>query len=127
MSRSTSTCSRTRAAGSPTTLRRGAEDAEAGALLHHIRKHDELTAIHDDLASMRTASLKASIRTVAYDMAENWALAAEFFDDQTGQHCFRVGRLAGMLAAEVGMGAEYCVRIEHAARLHDIGKITVNE
>ena len=95
--------------------------------LHDIRKHDELTAIHDDLASMRTESLKSSIRTVAYDMAENWALAAEFFDDQTGQHCFRVGRLAGMLAAEIGMDAEYCVRIEHAARLHDIGKITVNE
>jgi HD-GYP domain-containing protein (c-di-GMP phosphodiesterase class II) len=92
-----------------------------------IRKHDELTAIHDDLATMRTASLKTSIRTVAYDMAENWALAAEFLDDQTGQHCFRVGRLAGMLAAEIGMDAEYCVRIEHAARLHDIGKITVNE
>ena len=94
---------------------------------HDIRKHDELTAIHEDLAAMRTASLKASIRTVAYDMAENWALAAEFFDDQTGQHCFRVGRLAGMLAAEIGMNPEYCVRIEHAARLHDIGKITVNE
>ena len=92
-----------------------------------IKKHDELTAIHDDLARLRTGSLKTSIRTVAYDMAENWALAAEFFDDQTGQHCFRVGRLAGMLAAEIGMEEEYCARIEHAARLHDIGKISVNE
>ncbi len=93
----------------------------------NIKKHDELTAIHDDLARLRTESMKTSIRTVAYDMAENWALAAEFFDDQTGQHCFRVGRLAGMLAAEIGMDEEYCIRIEHAARLHDIGKITVNE
>ncbi len=101
--------------------------ADPRSLSSDIRKHDELTAIHDDLASMRTASLKASIRTVAYDTAENWALAAEFLDDQTGQHCFRVGRLAGLLAAEIGMDAEYCVRIEHAARLHDIGKITVNE
>jgi putative two-component system response regulator len=32
-----------------------------------------------------------------------------------------------MLAAEIGMDDEYCLRIEHAARLHDIGKITVNE
>jgi len=104
-----------------------AEDGDRANRGQDIRKHDELTAIHDDLATMRTAALKSSIRTVAYDMAENWALAAEFFDDQTGQHCFRVGRLAGMLAAELGMDAEYCVRIEHAARLHDIGKITVNE
>ena len=104
-----------------------AGDEDTRCFPSDIRKHDELTAIHDDLATMRTASLKTSIRTVAYDMAENWALAAEFFDDQTGQHCFRVGRLAGMLAAEIGKDAEYCVRIEHAARLHDIGKITVNE
>jgi len=92
-----------------------------------IRKHDELTAIHGELARYRTASLKAAMRTAAYDVAENWALAAEFFDDQTGQHCFRVGRLAGLLAAEAGLEPEFCVRIEHAARLHDIGKIAVNE
>lgn len=103
------------------------DESEPLTLTRDVRKHDELTAIHDDLATMRTASLKTSIRTAAYAMAENWALAAEFFDDQTGQHCFRVGRLAGLLAAELGMDAEYCVRIEHAARLHDIGKITVNE
>ena len=92
-----------------------------------VRKHDELTAIHGDMAQLRIDSLKAAMRTAAYDVAENWALAAEFFDDQTGEHCFRVGRLAGLLAAELGLEAEECLRIEHAARLHDIGKIAVNE
>jgi HD-GYP domain-containing protein (c-di-GMP phosphodiesterase class II) len=92
-----------------------------------IRKHDELTAIHGDMAQLRVESLKATMRTAAYDVAENWALTAEFFDDQTGEHCFRVGRLAGLLAAEIGIDAENCLRIEHAARLHDIGKIAVNE
>ncbi|MGA2549992.1 MAG: HD-GYP domain-containing protein [Burkholderiaceae bacterium] len=92
-----------------------------------LAKHDELTVIHDELAKMRTETAKRMIRTVAYEMAENWALAAEFFDDETGQHCFRVGRLAGLLAREIGMDETFCVRIEHAARLHDIGKIGVNE
>jgi HD-GYP domain-containing protein (c-di-GMP phosphodiesterase class II) len=92
-----------------------------------IRKHDELTVIHGDMAQLRINSLKATMRTAAYDVAENWALTAEFFDDQTGEHCFRVGRLAGLLAAEIGIDAENCLRIEHAARLHDIGKIAVNE
>jgi HD-GYP domain-containing protein (c-di-GMP phosphodiesterase class II) len=94
---------------------------------HVIRKHDELTAIHGDIAELRIESLKATMRTAAYDVAENWALTAEFFDDQTGEHCFRVGRLAGLLAAEIGIDAENCLRIEHASRLHDIGKIAVNE
>ncbi len=101
--------------------------SSVGAVRGRVRKHDELTAIHGDLAKLRIDSLKAAMRTAAYDVAENWALAAEFFDDQTGQHCFRVGRLAGLLAAELGMDREYCVRIEHASRLHDIGKIAVNE
>jgi len=92
-----------------------------------IRKHDELTIIHGDMAQLRVNSLRATMRTAAYDVAENWALTAEFFDDQTGEHCFRVGRLAGLLAAEIGIDAENCLRIEHAARLHDIGKIAVNE
>ena len=93
----------------------------------HVAKHEELAAIHDDLAKLRTDAILKEIRSVAYDTAENWALAAEFFDDQTGQHCFRVGHLAGMLAHEIGLEGAYCARIEHAARLHDIGKIGVNE
>ncbi len=92
-----------------------------------VAKHEELAAIHDDLAKLRTDAILKEIRSVAYDTAENWALAAEFFDDQTGQHCFRVGHLAGMLAREIGLESSYCARIEHAARLHDIGKIGVNE
>ncbi len=101
--------------------------AKSPARAEEVRKHDELTAIHADMASLRIESLKAAMRTAAYDVAENWALTAEFFDDQTGEHCFRVGRLAGLLAAEIGIDAENSLRIEHAARLHDIGKIAVNE
>ncbi len=93
----------------------------------HVAKHEELAAIHEDMAKLRTDAILKEIRSVAYDTAENWALAAEFFDDQTGQHCFRVGHLAGMLAREIALEESYCARIEHAARLHDIGKIGVNE
>jgi HD-GYP domain-containing protein (c-di-GMP phosphodiesterase class II)/tetratricopeptide (TPR) repeat protein len=105
----------------------GVSSAPAVEQTKVIKKHDELTAIHGDMAALRIQSLKATMRTAAYDVAENWALTAEFFDDQTGEHCFRVGRLAGLLAAEIGIDAENCLRIEHAARLHDIGKIAVNE
>lgn len=92
-----------------------------------IERNEELSAIHEDLAKLRADAVRQHIRTEAYDTAENWALTAEFFDDQTGQHCFRVGRLAGMLAQEIGLDPVECVRIEHAARLHDIGKVGVNE
>jgi len=92
-----------------------------------LASHEELTAIHDDMARLRLAGLRREIRTDAVDTAENWAIAAEFFDDETGFHCYRVGHLASLLARKVGMDDTFCVQIEHAARLHDIGKIAVNE
>ena len=92
-----------------------------------LTKHEELTAIHEDMARLRVSSLRRDIQTDAVDTAENWAIAAEFFDDETGQHCYRVGHLASMLAQEIGMDDTFCVRVEHASRLHDIGKIAVNE
>ena len=92
-----------------------------------LTKHEELTAIHEDIARLRAMRLRREIRTDAVDTAENWAIAAEFFDDETGQHCYRVGHLAGMLARGIGMDETFCVQVEHAARLHDIGKIAVNE
>ncbi len=92
-----------------------------------LATHEELVAIHEDMAKLRAASLRREIRTDAVDTAENWAIAAELFDDETGRHCYRVGHLAGMLAREIGMNDTFCVQVEHAARLHDIGKIAVNE
>ena len=92
-----------------------------------LTKHEELTVIHEDMARLRAATLRRDIRTDAVDTAENWAIAAEFFDDETGQHCYRVGHLAAMLARAIGMDETFCIQVEHAARLHDIGKIAVNE
>ncbi len=98
-----------------------ARDEPRATPAHTVRGHAGQEALPD------RARLGASTRTVGYDVAENWALAAGFLDDASGAHCFRVGRLAGMLAAGLGLGEEDCVRIEHAARLHDIGRITVDE
>ena len=44
-----------------------------------IEKHEELTAIHEELAHLRTEAFRTEIKTLAYATAENWALAAEFF------------------------------------------------
>ena len=104
-----------------------APSTEAPTGRRELTKHEELTAIHEDMAKLRVTSLRREIRTDAVDTAENWALAAEFFDDETGQHCYRVGHLASMLARALEMNETFCVQVEHAARLHDIGKIAVNE
>jgi HD-GYP domain-containing protein (c-di-GMP phosphodiesterase class II) len=56
---------------------------------------------------------------------EKNTVAAELHDDDTGEHCYRVGALARELAQRKGMDAEMCTLIDLSARLHDIGKLRV--
>jgi putative two-component system response regulator len=59
------------------------------------------------------------------EMLERLAVTAELRDDSTGEHSYRVGKLASLLAQEFGCDEDTCFMIELAARLHDIGKIGV--
>lgn len=51
--------------------------------------------------------------------------AAEYRDEDTGQHTQRVGRLSALIARSLGMDAEQVELIRRAAPLHDIGKIAI--
>ena len=70
---------------------------------------------------MRTTELVASRREAIQCLAR----AAEMRDDKTGQHVLRVGRYAAIIAEELGFSPEQIVDLEHAAQLHDVGKIGV--
>ncbi len=59
------------------------------------------------------------------EMLERLAVTAELRDDSTGEHSYRVGKLASLLAQEFGCEQDTCYMIDLAARLHDIGKIGV--
>lgn len=56
---------------------------------------------------------------------ERLAVSAEVREDAGGRRAYRVGRMAGLLAAALGRDLDYCSAIEQAARLHDIGKLGI--
>jgi putative two-component system response regulator len=56
---------------------------------------------------------------------ERLARAAEFRDDDTGQHTYRVGHLSALLAEGLGLAEHRVEAIRRAAPLHDIGKIGI--
>ena len=56
---------------------------------------------------------------------EKLALAAEFRDDDTGEHIERVGAGVALLARQLGLSAHEADLIGRAAPLHDIGKIAI--
>jgi putative two-component system response regulator len=61
------------------------------------------------------------------EILERLARAAEFRDDDTGEHTKRVGYVTGLVAAALGLSAEEVELVERAATLHDIGKIGVSD
>jgi len=69
----------------------------------------------------RTAELVASRREAIQCLAR----AAELRDDITGKHVIRVGRYAAIIARELGFKPQHVLDLEHAAQLHDVGKIGI--
>jgi putative two-component system response regulator len=59
------------------------------------------------------------------EIVERLARAAEYRDDNTGEHTRRVGRLAGLLARTLALSPDDVEMIERAAALHDVGKVGV--
>jgi putative nucleotidyltransferase with HDIG domain len=64
-------------------------------------------------------------RDPATALLERLAVTAELRDDATGKHCYRVGRLAMLLARRVGVPEAELPALDLAARLHDIGKLVI--
>ena len=58
------------------------------------------------------------------EMLVRLARAAEYRDDDTGQHTWRVAHVSGVIAQEMGMPRDRVELLLRAARLHDVGKIT---
>ena len=63
------------------------------------------------------------IEEAQHEILGRLALAAEYRDDQTGEHTRRVGHLAALLARELGLSDAEVELIRQAAPLHDIGTV----
>lgn len=69
----------------------------------------------------RTQMLERSREQIIHCLAR----AAEFRDNETGEHVIRVGKFSAVIAEELGFDNDYCRKIELAAQLHDVGKIGI--
>jgi putative two-component system response regulator len=88
--------------------------------LLHLRQRDQNRLLEEKVKE-RTRDLERS----QGEMLQRLAEAAEFRDDDTGQHTQRVGEMAAQLTRELGLGDQRAQLIFHAAPLHDVGKIGI--
>jgi putative two-component system response regulator len=88
-------------------------------LLHNrLRDQNEILA---EKVRERTAELEES----RLEILKRLAIAAEYRDDDSGQHTQRVGHLSGLLARALKLPEELVDLVHEAAPLHDVGKIGI--
>ncbi len=69
----------------------------------------------------------AELHEARFEDLRRLALMAEYRDDDTNKHTERVARTAVLLAEELGLDAELVAAIQHAAPLHDVGKVGISD
>ena len=77
----------------------------------------------EQLVEQRTAQLEQA----RLDAFNRLALAAEYRDDATQEHAWRIGRTCGLMARQLGLEDRQATLIQRAAPLHDIGKIGIRD
>ena len=100
-------------------------------MIARLRNVLQLKAYEDDLR-IRNELLTEKIRLQDVDLAQSrmsvvcrLGMAAEFRDEDTGNHVIRVGCLSRAVAAAMGMPRTFLEMLLLAAPLHDIGKIGI--
>jgi putative two-component system response regulator len=88
--------------------------------LLHLQLQDQNQVLEAKVRE-RTCDLEGA----RIEILQRLALAAEFRDDDTGQHTQRVGRVSALLARTLGLPDEFVQLILLAAPLHDVGKIGI--
>lgn len=88
-------------------------------------EHTDLRALHFREAELRAQVAERGLLAAQIEMLERLAVTADLKEDASGQHGYRVGRLAYILGTALGWNRDACYSLELAARLHDIGKIAV--
>ena len=92
-----------------------------GTLLQTRSLHRQLqqqNALLEEKVRMRTQELEEA----ELEILARLALAAEYRDDDTGEHTQRVGQMARCLATALGLPAAETALIGRAAPLHDVGR-----
>ena len=87
---------------------------------------------HYDYVSKYAAELEGQVRLRTQQIERSreqiihcLARAAEYRDNETGDHVLRVGKYCAVIADQLGFNEEYCRQVSLAAQLHDVGKIGI--
>src|SRR5579859_1503608 len=93
-------------------------------LLHTRYLHLQLQD-HNQQLDTKVRERTAELEETQLEILERLALAAEYRDDDTGEHTKRVGRMSAEIAQVLGLSPAEVELIRRAAPLHDVSKIAI--
>lgn len=107
-------------------LLRSVEKAVEFRRLRQLEKQNRSTL--EDAVTKRTAELSEALNQIknsSREMIQRLLVAAEYRDDDTGQHVKRIGIYSTTLAGIMKMPKDFLENIAIASSMHDIGKIGI--
>ncbi len=102
--------------------------------LERARREAEDYRLRNEITQQAREDAEATVRERTRELEEaqleivtRLAVAAEYRDDNTGEHTRRVGRNAAAIAHALGWPEDKVQLLFTAARLHDVGKIAISD
>lgn len=86
----------------------------------HRLVHDQ-KAVLEEMVRSRTEEL----RRTRLQIVQRLGMAAEYRDEETGNHILRMSHMCALLARAIGWSEDDCELILNASPMHDIGKIGI--
>jgi putative two-component system response regulator len=125
---STPTKHRALADGATDFLTKPIDAAEVVLRVHNLIEtrclHSRLEGENERL-EVKVRERTQELENTQLEVLARLALAAEFRDDNTGEHTRRVGHASALLAEVLGLPRAQVELIRQAAPLHDVGKIGI--
>jgi HD-GYP domain-containing protein (c-di-GMP phosphodiesterase class II)/Flp pilus assembly protein TadD len=91
------------------------------------RVQNETMERANDLLEEKVRERTQELEEARVEIVMRLAMAAEYRDDNTGQHTLRVGRNSALLGEALGLPSDQVELMRSAARLHDVGKIGITD
>jgi putative two-component system response regulator len=127
---STPTKHRTLADGATDFLTKPIDAAEVVLRVHNLLEtrclYHRLEGENERL-EVKVRDRTQELENTQLEVLARLALAAEYRDDNTGEHTRRVGHMSALLAEALGLPRTQVTLIRQAAPLHDVGKIGISD
>ncbi|QKE40579.1 MAG: response regulator [Ferrovum myxofaciens] len=93
--------------------------------LLQLKKFNEFLENHNQILETKVQERTNALRESFVESIFTLIRAAEFRDDETGDHVKRISYYSHELAKQMGLDKEFCELIFYASPMHDIGKIGI--